>query len=117
MKAVYCLIALVIVSGSSCASTGNAPPSVTLQNAAIIERSIIPPFTGYIRTWIQFKVSANDTDVVVLLPHFEDGKRIPDIGDTCKIGYHIESVDGQVGDENVQLESANVIDHLECKKT
>ena len=54
--------------------------------------------------------------MVVLLPHFEDGKRVPEVGEICEISYHAESVDGVAGEKNVQLASANVIDHLECKK-
>ena len=61
-------------------------------------------------------MSASGVDVVVLLPHFEDGKRVPEVGEICEISYHAESVDGVAGEKNVQLASANVIDHLECKK-
>ena len=117
MKAKHCFLALALVAASSCASTGNTTPSTKLQGATIVERSIIPPYTGYIRTWVQFKVRANEADVVVLLPYFEDGKQVPEVGETCEISYRTGSVDGQVGDKNVRLASANIIDHLECMKS
>lgn len=116
MKATHYFLALILVTGSSCASTGSVPPSTTLHGVTIVERSITPPYTGYIRTWIQFKVRAAGTDIVVLLPHFEDGRQIPEVGEMCEVSYHIESVDGQVGDKNVRQVSANVIDRLECKR-
>lgn len=116
MKSKQYLMALTLIAGSSCASTGNTPPSTTLRGATIVERSPLPPYTGYIRTWIQFRVNVNGANMVVLLPHFEDGKRIPEVNEICEISYHTESVDGVAGDKNVQLASANIIDRLECKK-
>ncbi|WP_242163616.1 hypothetical protein [Lysobacter sp. M15] len=53
---------------------------------------------------------------MVLLPHFEDGKRIPEVGETCQIRYHAEAIEGQVGDKNVQEATANVVDQMECER-
>lgn len=116
MKAKHCLLALVLVAGSSCASTGADQQGIALQDTTIVERSAIPPYTGYLRTWIQFKVSSNGAELVVLLPHFEDGKRIPEVGDTCRIRYHTETIEGEVGDKNVQEAIANVADQIECER-
>ncbi|WP_379654230.1 hypothetical protein [Pseudoxanthomonas sp. UC19_8] len=48
------------------------------------------------------------------LPHFEDGKRIPEVGETCQIHYHAEVIEGQVGDKSVRAATANVVDQMEC---
>lgn len=116
MKARLCILALALAAGGSCASTGTDQQGDPLQDAVIIERSAIPPYTGYIRTWVQFKVKANGAERVVLLPHFEDDKRIPEVGETCHIRYHAEAIEGQVGDKNVQEATANVVDQMECER-
>ena len=109
-------MALALAVGGACASTGTAQQGDALQVAAIIERSAIPPYTGYIRTWIRFKVAANGLKLVVLLPHFEDGRRIPEVGEICQIRYHTEVIEGQVGEENVKQANANVVDQMECER-
>lgn len=115
MKVRHCILALALATGGSCASPGTNEQGGALHDAAIIERSAIPPYTGYIRTWIQFKVRSNGMELVMLLPHFEDGKRIPEIGETCQIRYHTEVIEGQVGDKDVRDATANVLDQMECE--
>jgi len=116
MKAKHYILALSLATGAACATTGTDPRRGALNDAVITERSAIPPYTGYIRTWVQLKVKSNGTDLTVLLPHFEDGKRIPEIGETCRIRYHSEIIEGQVGDESVQEANANVVDQMECER-
>lgn len=116
MRDRLCIFALTLAAGISCASTGADQQSETLQDAVIIERSTIPPYTGYIRTWIQFRVKAKGKELVVLLPHFEDGKRIPDVGETCQIHYHAEVIEGQVGDKNVRETTTHVVDQMACER-
>jgi hypothetical protein len=115
MKFNHCLLAVFLATGAACAATGTDQHRDALEDAVITERSTVPPYAGYIRTWIQFEVALNGTKHIVLLPNFEDGKRIPETGDTCHIQYHSEVIEGQVGDKYIRAATANVVDRMECE--
>ncbi|HEX7804373.1 MAG TPA: hypothetical protein VF471_16645 [Pseudoxanthomonas sp.] len=114
MRTKHFWLTLMLASGCSCASTLPEQARKELKQAVIVERSIVPPYTGYIRTWIVFKVKASDSIVEVLYPHFEDSRRIPEVGEICSINYHAEAVDGLIGDKTQKRQHANVIDQLKC---
>lgn len=115
MKAKNVLLLLVLLGMCSCASAGTQQSSNKIGKAVIVERSIIPPYSGYLRTYILFKLKVDDSNLEVLYPHFEDGKRIPEVGEACALSYHVESVDGQVGDKSVKAANVKVIDSLACE--
>lgn len=61
-------------------------------------------------------MKAKGKERVVSLPHFQDGKRIPEVGETCQIHYHTKVIDGQVGDKSVRAATADFVDQMECDR-
>ena len=108
------LLVLAVMAASSCATIERAAPVSPLEQALIVGRSVIPPYTGFVPSWIEYKVRRKRSDVVVLLPHFDNGRPLPEVGATCDISFQIQHVRGQVGDKISTVESANVIDSIKC---
>lgn len=111
----FFLLVLLLGIGSACASPKPKQQTRKLIQATIVERSAIPPFSGYLRTYVGFKVKADSSELDFFYPYFEEGKRLPEVGDVCDLAYHTESVDGHVGNIAINAKGSKVVDSFECE--
>jgi hypothetical protein len=107
--------ALLCIVVNSCATKNIRQDGVSVRGAMIVERSEIPIPSGYLSTWVEYRISIKNMNTVVFLQYFGDRERIPDVGDICSISYQNGLVEGYAGRENVRLTNANIIKEINCK--
>lgn len=109
---------MLLLLTASCASYSHdrRQESNELRNAVIASRSSLPPYTGFITTWVVFGADRDGKREEFLYPYFREDKSLPVQGDVCDISFHVETVSGQAGSELVNGLKSNVIDTLKCTK-
>ena len=84
-----------------------------LIDAEVIARSVLPPFTGVVRTWVVLTVREDGTQLDILLPYFSAEQVVPRIGELCDFSVSLQDVDGLAGDKVVNA-TANIVDQVQC---
>ena len=97
----------------ACASL-QPEPQASVEEGLIFERTRIPAFTGYLETWIVFKVRNGRRDFDFYYQHFNNGNVIPNVGDTCTFTYRVGHVEGVAGEGFIDLKEALIVDRFQC---
>lgn len=84
-----------------------------LVDAEVVARSVLPPYSGILRTWVVITIRLKDTQLDVLIPYFHADQNLPAVGDTCEFITRQEQVNGLAGDKVVDT-TTNIVADFKC---
>jgi hypothetical protein len=112
------ILSFFLISAVSCASAQpETNKAINLKNGVVVWRSDLPPYSGYTRTWVVFKIKYDELDLEVLYPYFSEEQKMPEVGQTCDMTYVTKKATGLAGQNFIEMASANIVLDFECRQT